>query len=191
MIHLHKLPNTKRSAQALIGIHSLTDGVVRTTRNTMLVFIRIHPVNVAVLPPSVLEAKVAALADVLSTISGLEILCLNAAESYEDNKQYLQERLKQENNPAVRHICELDIQHLDDIQQETATSREFYCVLTLHDDSQISGERQRLEKALKEQGFDAVSASQEDIKQALAVYYRQQAIGQVDGIDGERWLANA
>lgn len=171
-----------------MGIREITDRGIRIGQNTDLLFFRVRPVNVAVLPPSVLEAKVAALADVLKSIPSLEILCLNAAESYEDNKQYLLQRMQQEANPVIRRLCEQDIQYLDDIQQEMATARDFYILLRLREGEKQHLERQQLERTLKEQGFEASVASREDVKRMLALYYIQYPVDHTDEIDGGRWL---
>ena len=101
---------------------------------------------------------------------------------------YFLERIQQEDNPAVQRLCEQDIQYLDDIQRDMATAREFYVVLR----QQVDGDRneaRRLEKVLKEQGFEAEAATLDDLRRLLAVYYTQQPIGSLDSIDGERWVA--
>lgn len=171
-----------------MGIREITDSGIRIGQNTELLFFHLRPVNVAVLPSSVLAAKVAALADVLKSISSLEILCLNAAESYEDNKQYLLQRMQQEDNPVICRLCEQDIQYLDDIQQEMATARDFYILLRLREGEKQHLERQQLERTLKEHGFEASVASREDVKRMLALYYIQYPMDQMDAVDGGRWL---
>ena len=108
--------------------------------------------------------------------------------SYEDNKEYLLQRMQQENNPVICRLCEQDIQYLDDIQQEMATARDFYILLRLQEGEKQHPERQQLEKALKEQGFEAGAASHEDVKRMLALYYTQHPVDHTDEIDGGRWL---
>lgn len=147
-----KISKTKRSAQELIGIQEVSGNHVLTRQNTEMLFYRLRPVNVAVLPASVMEAKEAALANVLAAVPSVELVCLNTSESFEDNKTYFLERIQQEDNPAVQRLCEQDIQYLDDIQRDMATAREFYVVLR----QQAGGEQndaQRLGKVLKEQAL--------------------------------------
>ena len=182
-----KISKTKRSAQELIGIQEVSGNHVLTRQNTEMLFYRLRPVNVAVLPASVMEAKEAALANVLAAVPSVELVCLNTSESFEDNKTYFLERIHQEDNPAVQRLCEQDIQYLDDIQRDMATAREFYVVLR----QQAGGEQndaQRLGKVLKEQGFEAEAAAPDDLRRLLAVYYTQQPIESLDNIDGERWV---
>ena len=183
-----KISKAKRSAQELIGIQEVSGNRVLVGQNTELLFYRIRPVNVAVLPSSVMEVKTAALANALAAVPSVEIVCLNSSESFEDNKAYLIERIRQEKNPVVQKLCEQDIQYLDDIQRDMATAREFYVVLR----QQVGGdqnEARRLEKVLKEQGFEAEAATLDDLRRLLAVYYTQQPVGSLDSIDGERWVA--
>lgn len=186
-----KQTQAKRSAQELIGIRELTDSGVVTAHNTELVFFLIRPVNIAVLPPGTIEAKIIAMTNVLKNTSELEIICLNSAESFDGNKTYLSQRIRQEDNPMIKELCEQDLLFLDHIQLEMATAREFILLLRLHTehDKQNSGEKIRLEKILKEQGFEARRATREEVKRILAVYFTQNVVSEhFDEVDGERWV---
>ena len=108
-----KITKARRSAQDLIGIQEVSGNRVLVGQNAELLFYRIRPVNVAVLPASVMEAKEAALANVLAAVPSVELVCLNTSESFEDNKTYFLERIQREDNPAVQRLCEQDIQYLD------------------------------------------------------------------------------
>lgn len=152
-----------------------------------LLFYRIHPVNVAVLPASVMEVKTAALANALVAVPSVEIVCLNSSESFEDNKAYLIERIRQEKNPVVQKLCEQDIQYLVDIQRDMARRGNSMSSCVAAGGEQ--NDARRLEKVLKEQGFEAEAATLDDLRRLLAVYYTQQPIGSLDSIDGERWVA--
>ena len=47
----------------------------------------------------------------------------------------------------------------------------------------------RIEKSLKEQGFDSRRADEEDIKRILAVYYEQNVTSEkFEDFDGARWI---
>lgn len=186
-----KQTQAKRSAQELIGIRRLTDSGVVTAHNMELVFFIIRPVNIAVLPPGTIEAKIIAMTNVLKNTSELEIVCLNSAESFDGNKAYLSQRIRQEDNPMIKELCKQDLLFLDHIQLEMATAREFILLLRLHTehDKQNSGEKIRLEKILKEQGFEARRASREEVKRILAVYFTQNVVSEhFDEVDGERWV---
>ena len=69
-----KITKARRSAQDLIGLQEVSGNRVMVGQNTELLFYRIRPVNVAVLPASVMEAKEAALANVLAAVPSVEIV---------------------------------------------------------------------------------------------------------------------
>ena len=64
------------------------------------------------------------------------MLCLNSRESFEDNKRFLRTRMKEEENPVVRKLLEKDQTHLDRIQVQMATAREFLIMIRLKDEKE-------------------------------------------------------
>ena len=121
----------------------------------------------------------------------IEMLALNSRESFEDNKNFLQERIQEEENPAVRKLLELDRKHLDQIQVQMATAREFLILIRILEEKQadILPYLSRIERSLKEQNFSVKRADKEDIKRILAVYYEQNVTTEkFEDIDGERWI---
>ena len=119
------------------------------------------------------------------------MLCLNSRESFEDNKRFLKSQMEQEENPVIRRLLEQDQTHLDRIQVQMATAREFLIMLRLKDakESDIFPYLSRIEKSLKEQSFSVKRADKEDIKRILAVYYEQNVTTEkFEDFDGERWI---
>lgn len=115
----------------------------------------------------------------------------SSRESFEDNKQFLRKRMEKEENPVVRKLLEKDQTHLDRIQVQMATAREFLIMIRLKDEkeSEVRSYLSRIEKSLKEQGFSVRRADREDIKRILAVYYEQNVTTEkFEDFDGERWL---
>lgn len=85
----------------------------------------------------------------------------------------------------------MDIIHLDRIQVQMATAREFLVIIRLRDekDSEVFPFLNRIEKTLREQGFIAKRADKEDIKRILAVYFEQNVTSEkFEDYDGERWV---
>lgn len=124
-------------------------------------------------------------------VSDIEMLCLNSRESFEDNKRFLKSQMEQEENPVIRRLLEQDQTHLDRIQVQMATAREFLIMLRLKDEkeSDIFPYLSRIEKSLKEQSFSVKRADKEDIKRILAVYYEQNVTTEkFEDFDGERWI---
>ena len=136
-------------------------------------------------------ARIYALMTVLKGVAEIEMLCLNSRESFENNKQFLKMRMEQEDNPVIRKLLEKDQNHLDRIQVQMATAREFLILIRLKDEkeSEVFPYLSRIEKSLKEQGFSVKRADKEDIKRLLAVYYEQNVTTEkFEDFDGERWI---
>lgn len=195
IIDKRKSKNDKfsKSSQEFIGIKELNTHGVLLNNNQILVFFKIKPINIAVLPTSTIEAKIYSLTNVLKNVDEFEIVCLNSAESFDDNKVYLKNRLEKEDNPVIHKLLAQDIQFLDNIQIETSTAREFLISIRFRAErfEQIITEKQRIEKVLKEQGFEAERASKREIKRILAVYFAQNVVSEYfDDFDGEGVLEN-
>lgn len=185
--------NTKQRqvTRQLIGTKEVMDYCLNTYRSDRLVYFMIKPTNISVLSEESISARVYALMTVLKGLAELEFLCLNSRESYEDNKRFLRSRMEQEDNVAVRKLLELDLIHLDRIQVQMATAREFLVIIRLRNEkeSEIFSFLNRIEKTLHEQGFIAKQSNKEDIKRILAVYFEQNVTSEkFEDYDGERWM---
>lgn len=175
----------------LIGTREVMDYCLETYRSDRLVYFMIKPTNISVLSEESISARIYALMTVLKGFAELEFLCLNSRESYEDNKRFLRSRMDQEDKPAVRKLLELDLLHLDRIQVQMATAREFLVIIRLcnEKESEVFPYLNRIEKILREQGFIAQRAGKEDIKRLLAVYFEQNVTTEkFEDYDGERWV---
>ena len=99
--------------------------------------------------------------------------------------------MEKEENPVVRRLLKKDQVHLDRIQVQMATAREFLIMVRLWEEkeSEVFPYLSRIEKSLKEQGFSVKRADREDIKRILAVYYEQNVTTErFENFDGERWI---
>jgi len=156
-----------------------------------LVYFIIKPTNISVLSEASIAAWIYALMTVLKGMAEIEMLCLNSRENFEDNKRFLRSRIEQEDNPTVRKLLEADLTFLDRIQVQMATAREFLIVIRLRDEkpNEVFPYLNRIEKALREQGFSVKRAEKEDIKRILAVYFEQNVTTEkFEDFDGERWV---
>lgn len=186
-----KAAKQKQFTRQLINTKAVTDHSLMTCRSDELVYFIIKPTNISVLSEASISARIYALMTVLKGMAELEFLCLNSRESFEDNKRFLKSRLEQENNPAVRRLLEHDLTHLDRIQVQMATAREFLVAIRLRDEkeSEVFPYLNRIEKTLREQGFIAKRADKEDIKRILAVYFEQNVTTErFEEYDGDRWV---
>ena len=181
----------RASTRQLIGAKEITDYSLVTYGHGELVYFIVKPTNISVLSQASIGARIYALMTVLKGVAEIEMLCLNSRESFEDNKRFLRSRMEQEGNPVVRKLLEKDLTHLDRIQVQMATAREFLILIRLKEEkeSEVFPYLARIEKSLKEQGFSVRRADKEDIKRLLAVYYEQNVTTEKFGdFDGERWI---
>lgn len=114
----------------MLGIEGITEYSLKTA-SSEAVFFSIKPSNISVMSGASLSAKIYSLMTVLKGLSEIEILCVNSRESFEGNKNHLRKLAEKEHNPAVRKLLEQDAQHLDHIQAQTATAREFLLIARL------------------------------------------------------------
>ena len=181
----------KASTRQLIGARAVTDYSLVTYGQGELVYFMVRPSNISVLSEASVGARIYALMTVLKGVAEIEMLCLNSRESFEDNKQFLRIRMEREQNPMVRKLLEKDQTHLDRIQVQMATAREFLILIRLkgEKETEVFPYLSRIEKSLKEQGFSVKRAGTEDIKRILAVYYEQNVTTErFEDFDGERWI---
>ena len=182
------------STRQFIGAKEITDYSLVTYGQGELVYFIVKPTNISVLSESSVGARIYALMTVLKGVAEIEMLCLNSRESFEDNKRFLKSQMEQEENPVIRRLLEQDQTHLDRIQVQMATAREFLIMLRLKDEkeSDIFPYLSRIEKSLKEQSFSVKRADKEDIKRILAVYYEQNVTTEkFEDFDGDRWIIPA
>jgi predicted lactoylglutathione lyase len=181
----------RESTRQFIGIGGIKDYCLKTAHGE-LVYFHIKPTNLSTLSESSVSARIYALMTVLKGMAEIEMLCLNSRENFEDNKRSLRERIGREDNPAVRKLLEQDLLHLDRIQVQMATAREFLIVIRLQKEekeSELLAYLSRIEKSLKDQGFTVKRADEADIKRLLAVYFEQNVTTErFEDFDGERWV---
>ena len=115
----------KASTRQLIGARAVTEYSLVTHGQGELVYFIVKPSNISVLSEASVGARIYALMTVLKGVAEIEMLCLNSRESFEDNKRFLRSRMDKEDNPVVRKLLEKDQTHLDRIQVQMATAREF------------------------------------------------------------------
>lgn len=187
---MSKKEKSSVSTQSLMNIKSITDYSLKTSHGELVYFI-IHPTNISVLSESSVSSRIYALMTVLKGIAEIEMLCLNSKENFDNNKAFLQKRMKEEPNPIIRNLLQKDSQNLDRMQVQMATAREFLIIIRLKNekDGDVFSYLSRIEKSLKDQGFTTRRADNADIKRILAVYFEQNVTSdRYENFDGERWV---
>lgn len=181
----------KQSTRQLINTKAITEYSLETYQGEQLVYFMIRPTNLSVLSDASVGARIYALMNVLKGVAEIEILCLNSRETFEENKSFLRKRAEEERNPVIRRLLEQDQVFLDRIQIQMATAREFLILIRLREEKgkEMFSFLDRIEKSLKEQGFEVKRAGEEDIKRILAVYYEQNVTSEkFEDYDGQRWI---
>ena len=175
------------STRQLMGIDQLTEHGLKTARGE-LVFYLIGPDNLSVLSTEGVRDRVRALTDLLRGMEAAELLALDSRESFQSNKHHYQDRLAQEELPALRALLRQDIAHLDEIQSTTASAREFAFAYRMDEkSSDDAGFLKQLEKRIRDCGFHVRMADGQDMKRLLAVYYQQDVTTEYfESFDGER-----
>ncbi len=188
-IRLKKNKTTKEETNA----KNIAENGVETYGSEFLVYFLVQPDNIAVLSESAVASKVKRLAAVMKGFDSLEMACINSRENFESNKHFYQKRMAEEKSQAVRELLERDMKHLDEVQVQTASAREFLFLLRFRDYNPEADDVRmgisRMEKLLKDEGFSARLATKEDIKRLYAVYFVQN-ITQVyfDDYDGAQFV---
>ena len=176
-----KKENAAQSTRQLMGIDGIKDYCI-ATRMGDLVFFIIKPTNISVLSDSSISAKGQA---------EIEMLALNSKESFERNKNFYQERMGNEELPAIRRLLEQDSKHLDRIQVLMASSREFYIIIRLRSEKEtdVFPYLSRIEQSINDNGFTTRRATEQDLKRMLGVYFEQNVTTEkFEDYDGDRWV---
>lgn len=162
----------KKSVQNLLGLQGFTTYGLRTAGGE-LVYFAIQPTNISVLSHANIEIKIRHLLMVLTALPHLEVTCLDSAQRFDDNQHFMEQRVRQEENPKVRLALEKDREFLDSIQLEMSTARQFILGLRFKNekDAQVFTAVNRAEKAISEQGFEVRRLGKEDVKRLLAIYF--------------------
>ena len=181
----------RASTRRLIGIKDITDYSLVTYEHGELVYFLIKPTNLSVLSDESIKARIYALMTVLVGMTEIEMCAYNSRENFDGNKQYLKNRMKEESNYVIRQLLERDMEHLDEIQVQTATAREFAIVVRLknQNEKEVFPYLNRIEKTIRDQGFAVKRADREDIKRLIAVYFEQNVTQETfEEHDGDRWV---
>ena len=187
----------KKSTRWLMNVERISDYSLHSIRGaeslrgSEIVYFLVQPTNISVLSSESLSARIYALMNILKGLAEVEMLCLDSRESFENNKRFLRERAAKEDVPEIRSLLEQETRHLDRIQVQMATTREFLIIVRLKDQKkqEVFPYLGRIEKLLSEQGFKVRRADGEDIKRLLAIYFEQNVTTEhFEDFDGERWI---
>ena len=185
-----KLAKKKNSVQRLIGLDRFTKYGVKTDR-CELVFFNVEPTNISVLSRANVEAAIHHLTMLLSIVPDIELIALDSSECFDNNKLYIKKRLLLENNEAIRKLLRNDLDHLDEIQSEMSSARQFmFCIRSRHEkEEQLFGIINRVEKIIADHGFISNRMTKSELKKMLALYFSSVSSGEsIEDIEGEKYV---
>lgn len=175
------------STRALLGLEGFTNYGIQTAGGELAVFL-VQPTNISVLSHANVEIKIRHLLMVFSAHPGLEISCLDSCQRFDDNKRFIKQRLREEENPAVRQVLEQEGGYLESKQIEMSTARQFLFVLRFTKGEKLEQVFQAInltEKTISEQGFEVRRMDREDLKRVLGLYFGTSMTGEaVEDVDG-------
>ena len=176
------------SVQDLIGIHSFSRNGLQTATGDFVIF-SVAPTNISVLSAERVEVRIQHLMTLLSAVPDLEIFCTDSAETYSQNRIYLQDQIAREAHPSVRRILEADEDFLDQIQVDTAHARQFLFLLRIPSQKRAFETVNMVEKAISEQGFEVRRMNKADLQRFLAIYFGSSYAGdEIGDFDGAQYI---
>lgn len=180
----------RNGVQELLGFENFTEHGVKTDK-AQIVFFAVEPTNISVLSAANVEGKIHSLMMVLSVIPDLEMIAIDSAERFDDNKWNIKKRLQTEQNESVRKLLKADYDFLDEIQLEMSSARQFMFAVRFRREKpeQIFNVISRVDKTLSEHGFSAKRMSKSEVKRMLALYFGTSIAGdEIDDIEGEKYF---
>ena len=164
-----------RSVQELMGIKTFTKYGLSTNKGELLFYL-VSPTNISVLSHTNIEIKIRHLMMVLSALPDIEIVCTDSSECFDDNKAYLTERLKTEENGRVKKLIKKDIEFF------------FVARLKSQKEKQVFETANRIESKIAGEGFEVHRLKKPEIKRILALYFEASMQGEaMPDIDGEQF----
>lgn len=179
------------SVRSLIGIKGFTEYGLLTNGGELL-FFSVTPTNISVLSGESMRQRVGKLTVALSAIPYTEIVCTDSAESFDDNKEYLENRIAEETNQKIKELLNRDYEFLSGMQAEMTTARQFAVISRCRNlnEAQVFALSNTVLKVLSEQGFTVKRMRKEDIKQFLAIYFEASLFGEsIPDACGEEYLS--
>ncbi len=177
------------STKNLVGARGFTRNGIAVSGGSEIVYFIVHPSNISVMSDANVGMKITALTHLLSGQPELEILCVDARESFEANKLYLDERMKKEENRKILRLLSADKTFLDNIQLQMSTAREFMFAIRVRGGSeeQNFASLNRIERQIIGHGFECKRANKNDIKRFLTRYFGWNVPDEyIDDFDGAR-----
>lgn len=175
----------RKSTRDLLGVHEISDSRVVTAHGERG-FLFLSPTNTSVLSREAMVERIEALAGVFKSLDSLELICLDASESFTGNQVFLRRRLEEETVPQIRDLLARDAAHLEEIRLGTISSRRFLLSIPLDGLSHREALAclDRTEQLLQERGFRPRRPDREELKGLMALYFARDLSQELPDLDG-------
>lgn len=181
-----KIKTKKKTVQQFLGLETFSKyGLI--AGKTEYVFFSVLPSNIAVMSLESVQIKIEKLMNLLTAFPNIQIFCTDGCECFDNNKIFINTRMNNEENNAVRDLLAKDLEHMESIQSELSNSRQFYLIYRFRNQSEdlVGTIVSRLEKCLSEYDFVCKRLEKTDLKQFLAVYFGISSYGaEITDVEG-------
>ena len=181
----------RNATRKILGIKSVGNGYILRDDDTEMYFFKIQPYNLAVLSDDVILGKIDSFVEILKSMDEISILCLDGAEDFSDNRTFLARKIREEKNPVIKKLLQIDQDELSVLQQDINTSRAFVLCFRIlaHKKKDDLVRLSHLVANAKDSGLMISQYSRDDLKRLLMIYHKQDVSSDylVD-IDGDQYL---
>lgn len=160
----------RTSTRRLLNLKSMKESRLVGYNNHQLLYYSVVPYNLSVLSNENIQGKIFELMNLIRGADSVEILCLNNRENFRFNKEYLLQRLNEETNKSIKRLLQLELDHIENVQLQTATARSFLIGIRIRktDEKEVLQDISMLEKTFKQQGFTMQKLSRDELKTLLS-----------------------
>ena len=182
----------KRSSRKLLGIKSVENGYILREDDSEIYFFKVQPYNLAVLSDDVIFSKIEAFTEILKAMDEISILCLDGAEDFTNNKNFLMSRINAEQNPVKKKLLQKDLDEVSVLQQDANTSRAFLLCFRIlpHRKKEDMARLSHMTANAKDTGLMISQYSREQIQKLLMIYHKQDTLTEyLTDIDGAQYIS--
>lgn len=145
---------------------------IKTEDGSVLALFEVTPNNLTVLPAHVIHYQIWHMQMLLQQCEEVELLALDGSETGEENLRFLNARIAEEENPAVKVLLEQDRDSFVDAHFWSTSIRQFTFVLRLKGTrEQMQRRLDDFEKRLADHRFTAHRMNRAELKHILGIYY--------------------
>ena len=186
---LRRADNTRK----LLGIKMIGEGFIQREDDVEIYFFKMQPYNLAVLSDDVILNKINDFTEILKAMDEISIFCLDGAEDFSNNKIFLQRRIEDETNPAIKKLLQKEYDYISYLQLDRSTSRVFLLAFRIlpHKKKDDLIRLSHMITNAKDTGLMITQYTREDIMKLLMIFHKQDTITDYFfEVDGDQYLLN-